>query len=489
MKKFFLISLMALTCGVMANAERVSLSVNGLGVSLADNMQFELQAPASLNLGTLTINAEVNDPLLVDAPSSREVTLQTGLNSSIDLKQKLNNVFGFGGTQMVVSVKADGASQAFLYDFTREGNVISATPTDAAAAAWALALSQVIKGANEFGEDSYLKIAAGSYLQLGGKKLQFTDIEMMKGNWGMESLRVALDAATSVDLDADNANVLFIAKGSEFAIGGRVATAKENVTMTLENNATFVGDLEDLKDAMGESAEDVIKAFVDLANAFIGYIDEAEVNYLTINIGEQALQPEDAEAPATGVLTSIRSGLNAGCFYTVCLPYGVDSYEGGTFYEIEGLDGDNLVLISVNALAPGFPYVVVPTGSEVRGRFNAQKANAAQNKNGLFGTFVNMKVPYGDGNYVFTDHSYNPCGSKCYLAANRAYIHMGGVPAISGNPAPGRQRLVVGANNAPTSIDEVAVENIEGTKKMMIDGQLIIVRDGVMYNAQGAVVK
>jgi hypothetical protein len=105
-----------------------------------------------------------------------------------------------------------------------------------------------------------------------------------------------------------------------------------------------------------------------------------------------------------------------------------------------------------------------------------------------------MKVPYGENNYVLTDHSYNPCGSKCYLAANRAYIFMGpaadgGVPAISGNPAPGRQRLVVGANNAPTSIDEVAVENIEGTKKMMIDGQLIIVRDGVMYNAQGAVVK
>ena len=81
----------------------------------------------------------------------------------------------------------------------------------------------------------------------------------------------------------------------------------------------------------------------------------------------------------------------------------------------------------------------------------------------------------------------SPCGSKCYLAANRAYIHMPEVPAASA--APGRRLLIIGANNAPTAIENVAVENVEGAKKMMIDGQLIIVRDGVMYNAQGAVVK
>ena len=484
MKKFFLISLMALTCGVMANAERVSLSVNGLVVSLADNMQFELQAPASFGLGTLNINVVVDDPLLVEG-CSKSVSLQTGLNGSIDLTDKLDNVFGFGGAKMVVSVKADGGSQAFLYNFAPSANGIVATPTDAAAAAWALALSQTSKVANN--GDSYLKIANGSYLQMGGKKLQFTEIEMMKGNWGMESLRADLNAAASV-VPADNANVLFIAQGSEFAVGGHRVIADANVTMTLENGAVaaFGGDLQALKTAMGVSAEEVIKKFIDLANDFIGYIDGAE-NYLTINIGDQALQPEQAEIPEEGEAVVLRSGLKAGCLYTICLPYGVENLAGADFYELLGKNTDgNIMLAGVDALEAGLPYVFQAKAEAVSGKATDEHEDEAQNKNGLYGTFVNMKVPAED-NYMFSDYSYNPCSDNSYLAANRAYIHMPDVPAASA--APGRRLLIIGANNAPTAIENVAVENVEGAKKMMIDGQLIIVRDGVMYNAQGAVVK
>lgn len=483
MKKFFLISLMALTCGVMANAERVSLSVNGLGVSLADNMQFGLQAPASFGLGTLNINVVVDDPLLVEG-CSKNVSLQTGLNGSIDLTDKLDNVFGFGGASMVVSVKADGASQAFLYNFAPSANGIVATPTDAAAAAWALALSQTSKVANN--GDSYLKIAGGSYLQMGGKKLQFTEIEMMKGNWGMESLRADLNAAASVLPANDNANVLFIAQGSEFAVGGHRVIADANVTMTLENGAAFGGDLQALKTAMGVSAEEVIKKFIDLANDFIGYIDGAE-NYLTINIGDQALQPDDAQIPEEGEAVVLRSGLKAGCLYTICLPYGVENLAGADFYELLGKNSDgNIMLAGVDALAAGYPYVFQAKAEAVSGKATDEYEDEAQNNNGLYGTFVNMKVPAED-NYMFSDYSYNPCGDNSYLAANRAYIHMPEVPVA--NAAPGRRLLIIGANNAPTAIENVAVENVEGAKKMMIDGQLIIVRDGVMYNAQGAVVK
>ena len=484
MKKFFLISLMALTCVVMANAERVSLSVNGLGVSLADNMQFGLQAPASLSLGTLNINVAVDDPLLVEG-CSKNVSLQTSLSGSIDLEEKLSSVFGFGGTQMVVSVKADGASQAFLYNFAPSANGIVATPTDAAAAAWALALSQTSKEAND--GESYLKIAGGSYLQLGGKKLQFAEIEMMKGNWGMESLRADLDAATSLS-GAGAANVLFIAEGSEFAVGGYRVIADANVTMTLENGAAFGGNLQALKDAMGVSAEEVIKAFIDLANGFIGYIDAADANYLTINIGDQALQPEQAEIPEEGEVVVLRSGLKAGCLYTICLPYGVENLAGADFYELLGKNTDgNLMLGGVDALTAGSPYVFQAKAEEVKGWATNEYAAKADTVNGLVGTFVNMKVPQ-TGNYMFSDYSYNPCGANSYLAANRAYIYMAGVQPVA-NAAPGRRLLSIGANNAPTAIENVAVENVEGAKKMMIDGQLIIVRDGVMYNAQGAVVK
>jgi hypothetical protein len=312
----------------------------------------------------------------------------------------------------------------------------------------------------------------------------------------MESLRKDLNNAASMVSPNGDADVLFIAKGSEFAIGGRVATAKENVTMTLENNATFEGDLQDLKDAMGVSAENVIKAFVDLSNDFIGYIDDAEVNYLTINIGEQPLQPEEAEAPVTGEWISIRSGLQEGYVYTVCLPYAVKNYRGGIFFRINNKNGSNLELISVSELAAGVPYIFKPNSgsNEVEGFVvDNTFAPAALSSNGLIGTFENIKIAaYSADNqyYIFKNDGIVRSGNPCFIAANRAYIDMN---AISEEPvvanAPGRVRMTIGANDAPTAIDEIAAETVEGTKKMMIDGQLIIVRDGVMYNAQGAVVK
>ena len=44
-------------------------------------------------------------------------------------------------------------------------------------------------------------------------------------------------------------------------------------------------------------------------------------------------------------------------------------------------------------------------------------------------------------------------------------------------------------DGTPTGLENVEVENINGVKKMMVDGQLVIVRDGKVFNAMGAQVK
>ena len=40
-----------------------------------------------------------------------------------------------------------------------------------------------------------------------------------------------------------------------------------------------------------------------------------------------------------------------------------------------------------------------------------------------------------------------------------------------------------------TEIENVKLENMMGASKRIINGQLIIIKDGVVYNAQGAVVE
>jgi hypothetical protein len=235
-----------------------------------------------------------------------------------------------------------------------------------------------------------------------------------------------------------------------------------------------------------------MKQFLGLADAFIGFIDAAEDNYLTINIGDDALAPAEAEIPEEGDQVVLRSGLKAGCLYTICMPFGVENLAGADFYEMLGQNTDgNLMLGGVTELVAGLPYVFQAKAAEVSGVATAETANEAGKLNGLVGTFKNIKVPAASGpkgNYMFSDYSYNPCGENSYLAANRAYINMDEVVPAN-NPAPGRRLLIIGANNAPTAIDAVATENVEGAKKMMVNGQLIIIRDGVKYNAQGAVVK
>ena len=64
------------------------------------------------------------------------------------------------------------------------------------------------------------------------------------------------------------------------------------------------------------------------------------------------------------------------------------------------------------------------------------------------------------------------------------YLHME-VNAVNSYNVP----VHIVYDGTPTGLENVEVENINGVKKMMVDGQLVIVRDGKAFNALGAQVK
>lgn len=520
MKKFFLIPLMALCSCVMAFAgngqEKFYLGItsgNTVGASVYDGLNLQLQLPAdgTVDMSSVTVAARMqNVPSLgVTTQRTQTVTINTGLNGQPDLKSWFSHAYNFEGTQMVVSVKAAGATQSFLYTFSAYNNgLITATPNaeEAAMAAWNLLASQVT-AATKAQEDSYLLLKAGSFIQLGGEKMTFTeDYEMLRGNWQTEGLGGAVGnllAKTTV-APAEEGNIIYFAEGSAFALGNSIATTDKSVTVTIQNNKAnyFNGFLGELRGNMQTGGVyEAIKGVVTLCDKIAGYIDgQDNVNYLHINFGEiegeepgegGGLTPEEAEEPEMGVKTLIRGGVTPGYFYTVCIPYGVDSYVGGTFYEINYKDGDNLELVSVNSLAAGIPYVLVPTTTEVEGYFNTNHVDQALSNRGLVGTFESIQLNgTTDNYYVFGNTAIQPCAALCFLAANRAYIDMDNVPAQSQSEAQlaGRRRISVGPNYVPTAIDEVSAEAVKGMKKIE-NGQLVIIRDGVKYNAQGAVIE
>jgi len=86
-------------------------------------------------------------------------------------------------------------------------------------------------------------------------------------------------------------------------------------------------------------------------------------------------------------------------------------------------------------------------------------------------TYVLAKYP--DQNTML----YNYTGT--YIPEHKAYLN------ITGSTAPARIRLMM---HTPTGMENVN-ENVNVNHKIMINGQLIIIRDGKMFNAQGQFVK
>ena len=181
-----------------------------------------------------------------------------------------------------------------------------------------------------------------------------------------------------------------------------------------------------------------------------------------------------------------------GRYGTICLPYASASTSGAYFYEVVGRGTENgkpaVYLASVDALEAGVPYIFEATASTIKVTYEGEAVDAPQNgdANGLVGTFVETTVP--DGDYILYNNAFctNEDGPVNKIRAYRAYLDMDAVEGGAPQQMPGRRYIgmsVQGENEA------TGFENITApagkTIKAIVNGQLIIIRDGEMYNAQG----
>ena len=178
---------------------------------------------------------------------------------------------------------------------------------------------------------------------------------------------------------------------------------------------------------------------------------------------------------------------------TICLPYASASTSGAYFYEVVGKGTENgnpaVYLASVNSLKAGVPYIFEKTASTITVTYTGEAVAAPvnTNANGLIGTFEEITVPNGD--YILYNNAFctNEVGGTLNkIRANRAYLDMDAVTGDAPQQMPGRRYIgmsVQGENEA-TGFDNIQLPNAN-SQKLIINGQLIIIRDGEMYNAQG----
>ena len=185
-----------------------------------------------------------------------------------------------------------------------------------------------------------------------------------------------------------------------------------------------------------------------------------------------------------------------GNYGTICLPYGSSSYAGAEFYEIaypeiKNGDATGLYLDQLEegaALEAGKPYIFKATADELTVSYEGAKADApVAGEAGLTGTLVD--IPAGGvlvGNYIIAQNMFWDASAENWLNANRAYINKAillSVPPKS--PVPGRRRVSMGetSENGATGVENTMIA--PNSLKVIENGQLIIIREGVKYNAQG----
>jgi hypothetical protein len=182
------------------------------------------------------------------------------------------------------------------------------------------------------------------------------------------------------------------------------------------------------------------------------------------------------------ILPNYTRNVTAGNFGTICLPFG-GMVKGATLWELAKAETDQVLLVSANKLEAGVPYIFEATATQIAVYCDATVADAASDKNGLYGTFTDETV-VDAGDYILHNNELRPSDGTAKVNANRAYVVLNEVPT-SHTPMPGRKYINMSVNgeNAETGVD-----NINGANdivKMIENGQLIIVIDGVKYNAQG----
>jgi len=228
--------------------------------------------------------------------------------------------------------------------------------------------------------------------------------------------------------------------------------------------------------------------------------------YKSENSTNKAIQlyKKETVTPPTPDYGSYQRNVTSGNFGTICLPQ-AGTITGATLFEIAYYDetAKNIYLDEVgSAMEAGKPYIFQATASQLNVTYTSGDVVAtAGNYHGLYGFYdlnnENATTGYltqDAGNYILYQNAYWLVKDRdAYVANYRAYIKLGvkgGAPTSAQDPALGRRRvaMAVHGEQVATGVGNVQGNNVQCTK-VLINGQLFILRGEKMFDATGRLVK
>ena len=170
--------------------------------------------------------------------------------------------------------------------------------------------------------------------------------------------------------------------------------------------------------------------------------------------------------------------------------------KGASLWSFNGKDANMAYIVEENLASypAGTPYLIYAESDKLEAITEEVTDPTAGSNNGLYGTLTEMSnaqlLAAGATHLLINGDAgseLRPIGNG-YLKENRAYVKLGEIPNTTPSNAPGKRvRAIPMHQDAATGIDELNAS--EKPVKMVIDGQLYILRGEKMYDATGRLVK
>ncbi len=218
-------------------------------------------------------------------------------------------------------------------------------------------------------------------------------------------------------------------------------------------------------------------------------------NYSTLPI---VVVPEFATTPVEPEWETVRENLEPNRYYTVCLPKKMMEVRGASFWTLSSRNTAEteayLEEVDPTTAEAGTPFIIQATDTKLEVVYTGAATTTAGTNGALHGTLTYMDADAlaaaGTNIYMLYNNALRPVGNNNHLDANRAYINYDELNPVTEapQPAPGRRvRAVPMQQNTATGIDEL--NGSEAPAKVLINGQLFILRGEKMYDAKGLLVK
>ena len=433
------------------------------------------------NMGDKAVN--VGDQLTLDATASSGlgVTYTSSNTSAVTISGNTLTAVG-EGTATITASQVGNSNYNAAADITCTVSVSKATPT---VTAWPT-IAAVTYGASL---EQALVLVGGEASVAGTFAITDSYNAADVPNAGTHAYNVAFTPSeTNKYNNVSGGTATLIVNKANQTITWDFADCTLLPGQTLELNATATcGAMSYLVSGAAISVSSTTLTAVAEGTASIKATHAGNENYNAIESPEYTIT-----VSASGYTRTVTNG-NYG---TICLPYGSSNYSGADFYEIayaeiKDRDATGLYLDQIEegaALVAGKPYIFKATADELAVSYEGAIVDApVAGEGGLTGTLVD--IPANDvlvGNYIFAQNKFWDASAENWLNANRAYINKTSLLQTKPkNPMQGRRRVKMGAEgeNTATAVDNAIVA--PNSYKMIEDGQLVIVRDGVKYNAMG----